>query len=142
MNAGVRATPRRKTIRVIGGGGRPVAFSPLKTGAVLVGALVTGRPRNLLADMRRRAVPTEQSEAVFAPPLAAKPCLLGRTWQVSTVWPSRLVRCEVDLDKDTIRFFTLRRKEPTSQPRVLEVDYRGSLSAGSDLRIRRLAPNP
>jgi putative transposase len=50
--------------------------------------------------------------------------LLGRTWQVSTVWPSRLVRCDVDLDKNKIRFFTLRRKEPTSQPQVLEVDYR------------------
>jgi hypothetical protein len=50
--------------------------------------------------------------------------LLGRTWQVSAVWPSRLVRCEVDLDKDQIRFCTLRRKEPTSQPQVLEVAYR------------------
>jgi len=50
--------------------------------------------------------------------------LLGRTWPVSAVWPSRLVRCEVDLDKNKIRFFTLRRKEPTSQPQVLEVDYR------------------
>jgi putative transposase len=49
--------------------------------------------------------------------------LLGRTWQVSAAWPSRLVRCEVDLDKNKIRFFTLRRKEPTSQPQVLEVDY-------------------
>jgi hypothetical protein len=50
--------------------------------------------------------------------------LLGRTWQVSAVWPSRLVRCEVDLDKDQIRFCTLRRKEPTSQPQILEVAYR------------------
>jgi hypothetical protein len=50
--------------------------------------------------------------------------LLGRTWPVSVVWPSRLVRCEVDLDKDKIRFFTLRRKEPSSQPQILEVDYR------------------
>jgi hypothetical protein len=50
--------------------------------------------------------------------------LLGRTWQVSAVWPNRLVRCEVDLAADKIRFVTLRRKEPTSQPQVLEVDYR------------------
>jgi hypothetical protein len=28
------------------------------------------------------------------------------------------------LDRDKIRFFTLRRKEPTSQPQILEVDYR------------------
>jgi transposase-like protein len=50
--------------------------------------------------------------------------LLGQTWKVSDLWPSRLVRCEVDLDSDTIRFHTLRRKEPASQPQALEVDYR------------------
>jgi putative transposase len=50
--------------------------------------------------------------------------LLGQTWPLGQVWPNRLVRCEVDLDKDKIRFFTLRRKDPTSQPGILEVDYR------------------
>ena len=50
--------------------------------------------------------------------------LLGKTWPLGQTWPNRLVRCEVDLDKDKIRFFTLRRKDPTSQPRILEVDYR------------------
>jgi len=50
--------------------------------------------------------------------------LLGKTWPLGQVWPNRLVRCEVDLDKNKIRFFTLRRKEPTSQPQILEVDYR------------------
>jgi putative transposase len=50
--------------------------------------------------------------------------LLGRSWRVSAVWPGRLVRCEVDLDRDKIRFYTLRRKEPKSQPQVREVDYR------------------
>jgi hypothetical protein len=50
--------------------------------------------------------------------------LLGETWPLGQVWPNRLVRCEVDLDKNKIRFFTLRRKEPTSQPQILEVDYR------------------
>jgi hypothetical protein len=50
--------------------------------------------------------------------------LLGRTWKVSEVWPNRLVRCEVDLDRDKIRFHTLRRKEPTNQPQILEVEYR------------------
>jgi putative transposase len=50
--------------------------------------------------------------------------LLGQTWSLGQVWPNRLVRCEVDLDKDKIHFFSLRRKEPTSQPRILEVDYR------------------
>ncbi len=50
--------------------------------------------------------------------------LLGRTWRVSEVWPNRLVRCDVDLNKNKIRFFTLRRKDPASQPQILEVDYR------------------
>jgi transposase len=50
--------------------------------------------------------------------------LLGKTWPLGRVWPNRLVRCEADLDKHKIRFFTLRRKEPTSQPQILEVDYR------------------
>jgi putative transposase len=50
--------------------------------------------------------------------------LLGKTWPLGQVWPNRLVRCEVDLEKDKIRFFTLRRKDPTSQPQILEVDYR------------------
>jgi hypothetical protein len=50
--------------------------------------------------------------------------LLGKVWPLGQLWPNRLVRCEVDLDTDKIRFFTLRRKEPTSQPKILEVDYR------------------
>ncbi len=50
--------------------------------------------------------------------------LLGQTWTLGQVWPNRLVRCEVGLNKDKIRFFTLRRREPTIQPKILEVDYR------------------
>jgi hypothetical protein len=50
--------------------------------------------------------------------------LLGKTWPLGQTWPNRLVRCEVDLEKNKIRFFTLRRKDPTSQPQILEVDYR------------------
>jgi hypothetical protein len=69
------------------------------------------RPRGRLAYLRR----SNGSSAVT---------LLGQTWPLGQVWPNRLVRCEVDLDHDKIRFFTLRRKEPTSQPQILEVDYR------------------
>jgi len=50
--------------------------------------------------------------------------LLGQSWPLGQVWPNRLVRCEVDLDKNKIRFFSLRRKEPSCQPQILEVDYR------------------
>jgi hypothetical protein len=50
--------------------------------------------------------------------------LLGKTWPLDQLWPNRLVRCDVDLTRDKIRFFTLRRKEPSSRPQILEVDYR------------------
>jgi putative transposase len=69
------------------------------------------RPRGRLVYLRRS---NGQSEVT----------LLGKIWPLGQVWPNRLVRCEVDLDKNKIRFFTLRRKEPTSQPQILEVDYR------------------
>src|SRR6202790_3196972 len=69
------------------------------------------RPRGRLVFLRRSNGSSEVS-------------VLGRNWPLGQVWPNRLVRCEVDLDKDKIRFFTLRRKEPTSQPQILEVDYR------------------
>jgi len=50
--------------------------------------------------------------------------VLGRDWTVSAAWPNRLIRCEVDLDCDKIAFFTLRRKDPASQPKILEVEDR------------------
>jgi transposase len=69
------------------------------------------RPRGRLVYLRRSNGTSEVT-------------LLGQTWPLGQVWPNRLVRCEVDLDKNKIRFFTLRRKEPTSQPQILAVDYR------------------
>jgi hypothetical protein len=69
------------------------------------------RPRGRLVYLRRSNSTSEVT-------------LLGKTWPLGQVWPNRLVRCEVDLDKDKIRFFTLRRKDPTSQPQIIEVDYR------------------
>ena len=69
------------------------------------------RPRGRLVYLRRTNA-------------AGEVTVLGRTWAVSAVWPNRLVCCEVDLEGDKIRFFTLRRKEPKNQPLILEVDYR------------------
>src|SRR5262249_48905965 len=69
------------------------------------------RPRGRLVYLRRSNGTSEVT-------------LLGATWPLGQVWPNRLVRCEVDLNNNKIRFFTLRRKEPTSQPQILEVDYR------------------
>jgi hypothetical protein len=67
--------------------------------------------------------PEQQRATITLKLLRFEVTLLGRTWRVSEVWPSRLVRCEVNLDKDKIRFFTLRRQDPVSQPQILEVDY-------------------
>jgi putative transposase len=69
------------------------------------------RPRGQMVYLRRSSGLSEVS-------------LLGRTWPLGQVWPNRLVRCEVDLDHDKLRVFTLRRKDPTHQPQILEVDYR------------------
>jgi hypothetical protein len=49
--------------------------------------------------------------------------LLGRRFEVSTHWPHRLVRCEVDLSAHQIRFYALRRKDPADQPLLKEVAY-------------------
>jgi putative transposase len=69
------------------------------------------RPRGRLTYLRRSNALSEIT-------------LLGTAWPLGQTWPNRLVRCDVDLDKDKIRFFTLRRKDPASQPQILEVDYR------------------
>jgi transposase len=50
--------------------------------------------------------------------------LLGRRFEVDATWPHRLVRAEVDLDADRIRFHALRRREPEHQPLLCEVAYR------------------
>jgi transposase-like protein len=49
--------------------------------------------------------------------------VLGQRWQVSENWPHRRVRVEVDLTGERLRFYTLRRRDPKSQPLVLEVPY-------------------
>jgi transposase-like protein len=49
--------------------------------------------------------------------------LLGRTFSVDRHWPHRLVRVEVDLDEDVIRFHALRRREPDWQPLLQTVEY-------------------
>jgi hypothetical protein len=51
------------------------------------------RPRGRLVYLRRS---NSNSEVA----------LLGKAWPLGQVWPNRLVRCEVDLDKNKIRFFT------------------------------------
>jgi len=100
-----------------------------------VAALLKQRAARLEAAPDRRAFPVNWKLHVKQRPRgrlvfvrrsngSSEVTLLGRSWPLGQVWPNRLVRCEVNLDKDKIRFFTLRRKEPTSQPQILEVDYR------------------
>ena len=49
--------------------------------------------------------------------------LLGHTFTVDRHWLNRLVRAEVDLDANQLRFFALRRREPTDQPLLKELPY-------------------
>lgn len=50
--------------------------------------------------------------------------LLGHRFQIADHWHHRLVRAEVHLDDNIIRFFALRRREPTDQPLLAEYNYR------------------
>jgi putative transposase len=49
---------------------------------------------------------------------------LGHRWRLDVNWPHRLVRVEVDLTREQIRFYKLRRREPAAQPLVKTVHYR------------------
>lgn len=52
-----------------------------------------------------------------------KVILLGRTFEVSSTWPHRLVRAEVDLTEGRIDFHALRRRDPSCQPLLKSVEY-------------------
>jgi hypothetical protein len=49
--------------------------------------------------------------------------LLGRTFAVDPLWQHRLVRAEVDLQGEHIRFYSLRRRAPDQQPLIKETSY-------------------
>lgn len=49
--------------------------------------------------------------------------LLGRTFDVSSNWPHRLVRAEVQLQHGRIRFYALRRRDIQYQPLLNEAPY-------------------
>lgn len=49
--------------------------------------------------------------------------VLGHRFLVDATWPHRLVRAEVDLDAGVIRFYALRRREPTIQPLLHTLPY-------------------
>jgi len=49
--------------------------------------------------------------------------LLGHSFPVDSSWPHRLVRAHLDLSARQIRFYALRRREPTWQPIVKTIRY-------------------
>jgi hypothetical protein len=49
--------------------------------------------------------------------------LLGHTFEVDRHWPHRLVRSELDLTSGRLRFYALRRREPSDQPLLRELPY-------------------
>lgn len=50
--------------------------------------------------------------------------LLGHHWGVAPHWSHRLVRAEVDFDRNTIRLYGLRRRAPSEQPLLRRTHYR------------------
>jgi putative transposase len=69
------------------------------------------RPRGRIVSIRR----TDASGGVE---------LLNRRFEVDGQWLHRLVRAEVDLDGEIVRFYRLRRREPSEQPLLKQVTYR------------------
>lgn len=49
--------------------------------------------------------------------------LLGHTIPVDPLWPHRLVRCEVNLSTQSIRYHALRRRDPHHHPLLHELPY-------------------
>jgi hypothetical protein len=54
---------------------------------------------------------------------AGRAVVLGHSVPVDRHWVHRLVRAEIDLDLGRLRFFALRRREPTDQPLIGEVPF-------------------
>jgi hypothetical protein len=50
--------------------------------------------------------------------------LLGRSFLVDPLWQHRLIRAEVDLTAEQIRFYALRRRSPKEQPLLKETAYK------------------
>jgi hypothetical protein len=68
------------------------------------------RPRGRIIYLRR----TDQAGAVK---------LLGHRFSLDPLWPHRLARCEVDLDRQQIDCFRLRRRAPEDQPLIASFPY-------------------
>jgi len=49
--------------------------------------------------------------------------VLGNKVKVSANWKHRLVRCEIDIDQRQMRFYALRRSDPSNQPLLRQTPY-------------------
>lgn len=72
---------------------------------------------NLQAPLHGRIIFVRRTSA------QGKATLLGSEFAVDDTWPHRLVRCEVALDEGIIRFYALRRREPTEQRLLSQIRY-------------------
>ncbi len=73
---------------------------------------------NLQARPRGRIVSIRRTDA------SGRVELLNRRFEVDNQWLHRLIRGEVDLDGGVVRFYRLRRREPSEQPLLKQVTYR------------------
>lgn len=99
----VAAARRQSALRIE----RAPARSPMPSDAVLD---MQTHPRGTIIFIRR----TDDRGLVS---------VLGRRFLIDPLWPHRLVRAEVNLDAGLIRFFALRRREPSAQPLLAEHSY-------------------
>jgi putative transposase len=81
-------------------------------------AFPEGWKLNLQARPRGRIVYIRRTDAL------GRVELLNRRFEVDSQWLHRLVRVEVDLDGGVVRFYRLRRREPSEQPLLKQVTYR------------------
>jgi hypothetical protein len=54
---------------------------------------------------------------------SGRAAVLGRDYEVSRLWCNRMVRAEVDFDREEIRFYALRRSAPQDQPLLKSAAY-------------------
>jgi hypothetical protein len=78
-------------------------------------------PRNWVMDLQ-----TLRGKVIFLrrTDASGRASLLGHTFDADRDWPNRLVRAEVDLDRRRVRFYALRRREPSWQPLLRTHRYR------------------
>lgn len=81
------------------------------------------RPWPAVWRFRPRLLPAGQIIFIRRTNARGQITLLGHRWTVDPLWCHRLVRAEVNLARDAIRCFALRRRAPTEQPLLQVLDY-------------------